>query len=527
MTQSAPGRPRILIVDDVHENLHALMHVLRDDYAIIAATCGEKALQLAQHQPPPDLILLDIRMPGMDGYSVLAHLKSHPATADIPVMFVTAQDEATDEARGLRPGVADYLVKPVNPELLHARIRTQLELQRYRKNPVMFDIAEHADPERPPSLLVVDDIPENIHELLEALKDDYRILVARTGARAIELVEGPTPPDLVLLDIMMPEMDGYEVCRRIKATPAGNRIPVIFVTVVDATQQKVRGFSIGAADYITKPFDIDEVRARVRTHLELARLRHFLEDQVAQRTAMLEQSEEKYRILADYSPNWEYWLAPDGSYLYVSPACQDVSGYAPADFFTDAGLMEKIIHPDDLEAWRKQGPCASSANPELLIFRIRARDDGERWIEHVCRKVHDATGKALGVHSSHHNITDRQRAEQKLDFFAHRDPLTGLPNRALNTQQQKQTVLNAARSQGRGARGGRGRDGGGTGGESRGHNMGDQLRGGGGGRRRGRRPGGGGRGGGGGGEGYIIVERGMSLPGIDLVAQHMIDALGA
>src|SRR3569832_872127 len=526
MTQSAPGRPRILIVDDVHENLHALMHVLRDDYAIIAATSGEKALQLAQHQPPPDLILLDIRMPGMDGYSVLAHLKSHPATADIPVMFVTAQDDATDEARGLRLGVADYLVKPVNPELLHVRIRTQLELQRYRKNPVMFDIAEHADPERPPSLLVVDDIPENIHELLEALKDDYRILVARTGARAIELVDGPTPPDLVLLDIMMPEMDGYEVCRRIKATPAGNRIPVIFVTVVDATQQKVRGFNIGAADYITKPFDIDAVRARVRTHLELARLRHFLEDQVAQRTAMLEQSEEKYRILADYSPNWEYWLAPDGSYLYVSPACQDVSGYAPADFFADAGLMEKIIHPDDLEAWRKQGPCASSADPELLIFRIRARDDGERWIEHVCRKVHDATGKALGVRGSHRDITDRQRAEQKLDFFAHRDPLTGLPNRALFAQMLAQAVLNAERSQGRFALLFLDLDSFKTVNESLGHSVGDQLlvevskrlldllpdgsviaR-------------------IGGDEFYIIVERGMSLPGIDLVAQHMIDALG-
>ncbi|MHB1077242.1 EAL domain-containing protein [Thiobacillus sp.] len=526
MTQSAPGRPRILIVDDVHENLHALMHVLRDDYAIIAATSGEKALQLAQHQPQPDLILLDIRMPGMDGYSVLAHLKSHPATADIPVMFVTAQNDAADEVRGLRLGVADYLVKPVNLELLHVRIRNQLELRRYRKKPVMFDIAEHADPERPPSLLVVDDIPENIHELLEALKDDYRIQVARTGAKAIELVEGPTPPDLVLLDIVMPEMDGYEVCRRIKATPAGNRIPVIFVTVVDATQQKVKGFSIGAADYITKPFDIDEVRARVRTHLELARLRHFLEDQVAQRTAMLEQSEEKYRILADYSPNWEYWLAPDGSYLYVSPACQDVSGYAPADFFADAGLMEKIIHPDDLEAWRKQGPCASGAIPELLIFRIRARNDGERWIEHVCRQVHDVTGKALGVRGSHRDITDRQQAEQKLDFLAHRDPLTGLPNRVLFAQLLAQAVLNAERSQGRFALLFLDLDNFKTVNESLGHSVGDQLlvevsK-----RLQDLLPDGSAIARIGGDEFYIVVERGMSLTGIDLVAQHMIDALG-
>jgi diguanylate cyclase (GGDEF)-like protein len=290
-------RPRLLIVDDMQENLHVLMNVLRDDYAISAATSGEKALELARRQPQPDLILLDIKMPGMDGYSVLSALKIDQATADIPVIFVTALTEAADEARGLALGVADYIAKPVNPDLLKARIRNQLELLRYRKHPVTFDITAHADPAHPASLLVVDDIPENIHELLEALKDDYRIMVARNGVQALEAVQGAAPPDLVLLDIMMPGMDGYEVCRRIKATTAGNRIPIIFVTVVDAAQDKVKGFDLGAADYITKPFDIDEVRARVRAHLELARLRHFLEDIVAQRTAMLQVSEEKYRIL--------------------------------------------------------------------------------------------------------------------------------------------------------------------------------------------------------------------------------------
>jgi diguanylate cyclase (GGDEF)-like protein len=290
-------RPRVLIVDDVHENLHALMSILRDDYAISAATGGTKALELARRQPRPDLILLDIKMPDMDGYAVLSALKADSATAGIPVIFVTALAEAADEARGLGLGVADYITKPVNPELLRARVRTQLELKRYRQNPVMFGFDTQPEPAHPPSLLVVDDLPDNIHELLEALKDEYRILVACEGAKALDLVAGSSPPDLVLLDIKMPGMDGYEVCRRIKATPAGQRIPVIFVTVVDDAQDKVKGFDMGAADYITKPFDIDEVRARIRTHLELARLRHFLEDLVAQRTAMLQVSEEKYRIL--------------------------------------------------------------------------------------------------------------------------------------------------------------------------------------------------------------------------------------
>ncbi|BCB27256.1 hypothetical protein SKTS_21420 [Sulfurimicrobium lacus] len=299
---STDERPRLLIVDDVHENLHALMNILRDDYAISAATSGEKALELARRLPRPDLILLDIKMPGMDGYSVLSALKIDAATAEIPVIFITALSEAADEAQGLALGAVDYIAKPVNPDLLKARVRNQLELKRYRMHPVMFDIAAHADPSHPPSLLVVDDIPENIHELLEALKGEYRIMVASTGAKALEVLQGAVLPDLVLLDIMMPEMDGYEICRRIKALPQGSRIPVIFVTVVDATEEKVRGFELGAADYITKPFDIDEVRARIRTHLELARLRLFLEDLVAQRTALLQVSEDKYRTLAHRDP---------------------------------------------------------------------------------------------------------------------------------------------------------------------------------------------------------------------------------
>ncbi len=295
-------RPRILIVDDVHENLHALMNILRDEYAILAATSGEKALELARGAARPELILLDIKMPGMDGYSVLSELKIDPVTADIPVMFVTALSEAEDEARGLQLGVADYIAKPVHPELLRMRIRTQLELQRCRRNPVMFDVVANRDADRSYSLLIVDDMPENVHHLLEALKDDYRIQVASSGPKALDIINGPNPPDLVLLDVMMPDMDGYEVCRRIKAARSSNRIPVIFVTVVDQTQQKIKGFELGAADYITKPFDIDEVRARIRTHLELARLRRFLEDLVAQRTAMLQISEEKYRTLAHRDP---------------------------------------------------------------------------------------------------------------------------------------------------------------------------------------------------------------------------------
>lgn len=301
MTANDNERPRLLIVDDVQENLHALIAILRDDYAITAATGGVKALELARRQPQPDLILLDVVMPEMDGYAVLTSLKADPATTDIPVIFVTGLDEAGDEARGLGLGAVDYITKPVNAELLRQRVSMQVELRRYRRQPVMHDIAMDDRRQRLPSLLVVDDVPDNLRELIEALKADYRIKVACDGAKALEIVK-TAPPDLVLLDVIMPGMDGYEVCRRIKAMPHGQGIPVIFVTVLDATTEKVRGFELGAADYVSKPFDIDEVRARIRTHLELTQLRRFLEDLVAQRTSLLHVSEERYRILAHRDP---------------------------------------------------------------------------------------------------------------------------------------------------------------------------------------------------------------------------------
>src|SRR4030065_172161 len=153
---SLERRPRILIVDDAHENLHVLINILRDDYVISAATSGEKALGRAQREPRPNLTLL---------------------------------------------------------------ARPRGESQACRQTGVVWGVVAHAESERPYSLLVVDDVPANIYELLEALKDRYRIQVANSGAKALEIVLGATPPDLILLDVFMPEMAGYEVWRRIQSTP--------------------------------------------------------------------------------------------------------------------------------------------------------------------------------------------------------------------------------------------------------------------------------------------------------------------
>ena len=124
-------------------------------------------------------------------------------------------------------------------------------------------------------VLLVDDTKTNISILMAALKDDYKLGVATSGEKALEYVQR-TPPDLILLDIMMPEMDGYEVCSRLKGDESTRNIPVIFLTALTEVHEKVKGFSLGAVDYVTKPFEVVEIQARVRTHLQLERLRREL-----------------------------------------------------------------------------------------------------------------------------------------------------------------------------------------------------------------------------------------------------------
>ncbi len=123
-------RRTILVVDDAPENLALLDAILRENYRVQAATNGEAALSIARGDPPPDLILLDVMMPGMDGFEVCRRLKQGSATAKLPVIFVTAKDEVTDESTGFAVGAVDYIVKPVNPHLVNARVKAHLALKK-------------------------------------------------------------------------------------------------------------------------------------------------------------------------------------------------------------------------------------------------------------------------------------------------------------------------------------------------------------------------------------------------------------
>jgi len=122
-------RPTVMVVDDTPQNLALMTELLRDDYRVVVANSGERALKLLQAGGNPDLILLDIMMPGMDGYEVITRLKADEKTRDIPVMFLTAKSEVEDETHGLELGAVDYIIKPISPPIVMARVRTHLALK--------------------------------------------------------------------------------------------------------------------------------------------------------------------------------------------------------------------------------------------------------------------------------------------------------------------------------------------------------------------------------------------------------------
>ena len=145
-----------------------------------------------------------------------------------------------------------------------------------------------------PKLLLVDDEPTNLQVLRHILQDSYRLLFARDGAKALELAEREQP-ELILLDVMMPGMTGYEVCAALKRSPSTQAIPVIFVTALNDTEDETRGFEVGAVDYLTKPVSPPIVRARVRNHLSLVRVDEL------QRTRL--QIVQRLGLAAEYKDN--------------------------------------------------------------------------------------------------------------------------------------------------------------------------------------------------------------------------------
>jgi sigma-B regulation protein RsbU (phosphoserine phosphatase) len=192
------------------------------------------------------------------------------------------------------------------------------------------------------TVLVVDDTPANIKVLMETLKDDYRIVAAVNGQRALQLAASDPNPDIILLDVMMPEMDGYEVCAKLKTDVKTRDIPIIFVTAMSDTQDETKGFELGAVDYITKPISPPVVLARVKNHLELKKAREILKNQ----NLILEQRvEERTReVLELQKSEFELRVAKEKVENELNIAAQIQKGILPSSFPAYPDRKEFELH---------------------------------------------------------------------------------------------------------------------------------------------------------------------------------------
>jgi len=284
-----------------------------------------------------------------------------------------------------------------------------------------------ADNEKKGIILIVDDNPNNLGALFKFLSDSgFKVLVATDGGTALEQIEY-VQHDLILLDIMMPEMDGFETCRRLKENPATQEIPVIFMTALSETVDKVKGFKLGAVDYITKPIQHEEVLVRVETHLTIRNLQKKLEDknqhlqeEIVQRKhaeAVLQESEAKYRTLVEQIPAVTYIAALDDlcTKLYVSPRIKQMLGFSPEEWREQRDLWIKQIYPEDCQGVLSQFYLSqSSGKPFCAEYRILSKHGRVVWVRDEASLIRDDLGKPISFQGVMFNITAHKQAEEAL-----------------------------------------------------------------------------------------------------------------
>jgi len=253
-------------------------------------------------------VISDWNMPVMSGLDLLQEVRRDARLAGLPFVMVTAEAERARVQQAIDAGVSELLVKPYTSALFGDRLGRAMTRAARRLPPALAGSphaaapapaaarstapkagprmraprpapAAHAGPaerERA-TILVVDDTPDNLHLLTAIFKEEFKVKIAHNGAKALEICQADVPPDLVLLDVMMPGLDGFEVATQLRAHPQSEHVPIIFVTALDDDASRLKGMQLGAVDFVTKPVDPDTLRLRVRNFMRYIDLHRDLQ----------------------------------------------------------------------------------------------------------------------------------------------------------------------------------------------------------------------------------------------------------
>ena len=268
-------RSRILIVDDDPLNVKLLAAKLpSEEYEIIRSYNGQDALGKVEEHAP-DLILLDIMMPGLDGYEVTRRLKNNPQTRDIPIILITALYETCDKVKGLESGADEFLNKPVDTAEIQARVKSLLSLKQYgeqlqarlQSERLLSKVSDQPESQKEKVLILAEDDQIASKLIMHYLEgSSYHIESFTNGMDTLTRAQ-QGDVDLILLDVLLPDMDGFEICQRLKEMPQTRNIQIVMVTGLKDMESKVRGIEIGADDFLVKPVNKEELLARVNALL--------------------------------------------------------------------------------------------------------------------------------------------------------------------------------------------------------------------------------------------------------------------
>ena len=324
-------------------------------------------------------------------------------------------------------------------------------------------------------ILVVDDQPENLHLLSDALNSEgYDVKALISGEMAL-MVANSAIPDLILLDIVMPGLNGYEVCARLRTNAATKNIPIIFLSANNDSVNRIKALHAGGVDYIDKPFQIDEVLLRIKNQLkfqaaqkEILQFNLELERRIQERTVQLEEANRELqqeilerkqvtRLLQESEEKLEsilnsleevVWSADvaTSNLLFLNPAAQKVYGRSVVELLNNPDLRLESIHPEDRD--RVELSLASSLNKSNdLEYRIVQPSGEIRWVWERSRLICDREGIVKRRDGIIHDITKRKQIEEELSYEAKHDSLTNLPNRAEFLERVEQSLTQSHKDQ--------------------------------------------------------------------------------
>ena len=289
---------RVLVVDDLKPNVKLLEAKLTAEYfEVITASDGPSALDaVEEHQP--DIILLDVMMPGMDGFEVCRRIKENPRTMHIPVVMVTALSDSTDRVRGLESGADDFLTKPVNDTAMFARVRSLVRLKmmtdewRLREQtsgqlgvirneePLSTVDASHA------RVLVIEDSKVDSAKIVDTLSQDEDAVTAVSTLEEAEQQLIDNRYELVVINLRLRNEDALRFCSHMRAKDHTRSTPILMVAEEDDTDRLAKGLDLGINDYLIKPIDRNELLARSRTQIRRQRYQDRLRDNYERSLAM-------------------------------------------------------------------------------------------------------------------------------------------------------------------------------------------------------------------------------------------------